>query len=477
MVDQPTISALSAFIASERRSLISSPAYANSPFTRAMGRRAASANKTKILNQYFSSKPRRRTIRNPELLLYKKKEDEFRSGICPLFDRKFRPIAARLTDRTSAHYEVKDFSFVRNPVGTLAQLSEIVELSAIYIDVKLDFLDEVCDDVAPYIILAELLKRVPRVFGGGLITKQVLAVLRAVGLARALGINRVHGKKGGINELVLPFKLVERAPPGVFGDQDHQLRPQYKERVSDDFCDHLSAWLSLHDLELKPEAHGSISNSITEALDNAERHGRPDVDDGMGDWAIAGFSRLWMDDNNDVRISCSFSIVSRGATIAESLATASQAVSNRIDQYVNTHKGRRRDEALLRTIMAVQDGVTRVAEASQDKRGGVGLLSLAAFIADLGETTSADLQSVFTILSGSSCLRITGPFRKGVVSDDSSLRTLWFNEKNCSTEPPSSAHAFTVGTRFDGAILSANFTFDPGHLLRKESDEPRDGQD
>ena len=86
--------------------------------------------------------------------------------------------------------------------------------------------------------------------------------------------------------------MVTRIHPRKFSDPNHQLRPQAKEKVADDFCEAIEAWLKPHNIILSPDAQGSIVESITEALDNAERHGWPENEDDLGDWSMAGFCRL-----------------------------------------------------------------------------------------------------------------------------------------------------------------------------------------
>jgi hypothetical protein len=360
---------------------------------------------------------------------------------------------------------LKDFSFARNTKGTLAQLRNLVESSARYVDVQLDFVDDECDDVAPYIVLSHLMRSLPPVFSGGLIHMEVAAVLDAVGLDKPLGLNHFTSFKHKRHP-ILPFKMAYRAPPGYFGDKDHQLRPQYKEFIADKFCNALESWLAMYEWELTPEGQGGLVNSLNEALDNAERHGHPTVDGGMGDWSMAGFSRL-VRTGDDFRLECSVAIVSAGSTIAESLVTAAPDVSARISSYVAAHSSSRLREPLLKTVMALQDGVTRVSEASEGRRGGVGLMTLVNLFGELGETDNADLQSVFTILSGTSCLRVTSPYRHGTARENSTLRELWFNDENCATLPPSANHAFSIKEDLAGTVLSACFKIDPEFLSRK----------
>ncbi len=461
---------LAAFLSAKRQEFLSSPYYASSPRARALGRRLASAHRSAILRVLSAGGPKRKVIKSPRLLLYKVRPDPLRDKLSPKFMTRWKNISERLKDRKRSHIILSELSFSRNPEGTLAQLRDVVRAASTSMDIQIDFLDSRCDDVAPYIVLSHLMRALPPVFSGGSIALEVAAVIEAVGLDKYLGITKIFTSRHR-DYPILPFKMARRVPPGYFGDQDHQLRPQYKEYIADRFCNALESWLATHDQELTPEAAGSLINSITEALDNAERHGRPEVDGGMGDWSMAGFSRLIEGDDGDTRLECSVSIVSAGATIAESLETAAPNVRDRIERYVQTHapKGTER-RASMRTVMALQDGVTRVSEASEASRGGVGLMTLVNLFAELGDTDNDALQSVFTILSGSSCLRVTSPYRRGVRGENSTLRELWFNDENCATRAPSASYVFEIEDEFAGTILSACFTIDPEFLNRKLSE-------
>lgn len=460
--------ALSAFLQNKRRHALDNVAKGDGA-RRAITKRLAREASSKILSSVYPDTPRK-VVKSPNLLLYRRKPSLLRDRLCPEFEASWLEISQRLRARGQDRIRLTDFSFARNPTGTLKQLRTIVERAATCIELKLDFVDEVCDDVAPYIVLAHLMQGLPPVFTGGTINHEVAAVVEAVGLDRPLGINYIGGSEHR-KKLILPFRMMRRVPPGFFGDQDHQLRPQYKELVADRFCTALDTWLSTHDFELTPEAAESLVSSITEALDNAERHGAAEVDGGMGDWSMAGFSRLVVTPARQTRLECSVAIVSVGSTISQSLQTASGEVSSRIDSYVHAHSGvfapglgRRK---LLRTVMALQDGVTRVEAASSAGRGGVGMMTLANLFAELGDTDEATLESIFTILSGDSCLRVTAPYRNGSPREGSTMRELWFNDTNGPEEPPSPNHAFTASEEFAGTVLSACFTIDPDYVQRR----------
>lgn len=458
--------ALSAFLSRKKERILSSPHFSGSPSQRARGRREFARIRSKILAKAYGKGKQRFVAQSPKLLLYRNSPDHLRDTLCPKFMSRWIPIEKRIGRKAGAEITLSNFSFARNPKGTLLQIRNIARLAAHRMGVRINFTDSKCDDVAPYVVLAQVMKSLPPVFSGGMINREVASVLESVGLDKMLGVRRLVRDTSPFP--IFPFQMVFRAPPGFFGDQEHLLRPQYKEYIADRFCSALDSWLEAKGFELTPNGAQALVVSITEALDNAERHGCPEIDDGLGDWSMGGFARIIHDGSEIHRIECSVAIVSIGSTISSSLQTAGPKVSDLVDGYVSLQKRRfGTDINLARTIAAVQDGITRIEAASQANRGGIGLLTLAEIFADLGDTDQAELQSVFTILSGNSCLRLTTPYRKGLPPPGTTLRKLWFNAANDGNMEPDANHAFKIDEMFAGTILSACFCIDPAYLQRK----------
>ena len=352
---------------------------------------------------------------------------------------------------------------------SLEQLRNVTSLAARCIDVQLNFIDEKCQDISAYMVLSLLMKKLPRVFMRGMINPEIAKVLQSFGIARSLGIGRIQLHVPP-RSLILPFRMVTRVQPRKFGDSEHQLKPQASERVADRFCSAMEAWLALHKIQLSAAAQGSIVETITEALDNAERHGWPD-EDGLGDWSMAGFCRLNVSDAAEISVDCCFAIVNVGETISESLDSASVDVRRRIDSYLKDHASSNKGRVeSLRTVMALQDGITRIAEANDSHRGGIGLMELTTIVAELGGLGEGDIDSRLSIVSGSSHLRIMHPYRSGEAPTGSRMRELWFNDANCASQPPDPNHVMTMTEHFPGTIIAARFSIDPAYLVRKISE-------
>ncbi len=319
---------ISAFLLAKKEQILRSPYFSGDPSRRAKGKREFARVRSKILDSEYGRDRRRHTVRSTKLLLYSATEDHLRDILCPNFLNRWVPIKERLGSPAGPEITLSNFSFARNPSGTLEQIRNIARLASRSIGIRINFTDDKCDDVAPYMVLAQIMKALPPVFSGGLINREVAAVLESVGLDSMLGVNR--GKKASSPFPILPFRMAFRAPPGVFGDREHQLRPQYKEFIADQFCSALNTWLEAKGFELTDVGIEALIVSITEALDNAERHGCPEVDGGMGDWSMGGFARIIHDGQTIQRIECSVAIVSIGSTIAESLQTAGPRVAGLI---------------------------------------------------------------------------------------------------------------------------------------------------
>lgn len=464
---------LSAFLEERARKHRRHVTFGTSAVARMIGKRKARELRQAYIKQLFTTDSmKRRILSRPGALLFAARPHRLRDAMCPDFISKFVPMRRRLRQRARDEVVWTDFSFAKNPEATLDKLVQLISVCGKKADLQLIFADEDCDDVTPYIVLARLREALPPVISGGRITAAVEEVITAVGMRENLRIGTIQRLTKGKDYVVSAFKMRSRTPPGAFGDKDHQLRPQYKEWVADQFVDTLNGWIGEHQLELTDEAAGSFTRAIGEALDNAERHG--DALEGVeGDWSIAAFSRLQFDDAGHPLLRCSVGMVSVGATISESLESAAEPIRDHIAKYVNGHTSILRSSAkpeALRTIMALQDGITRDAAAFAGRRGGVGFMELIDVFAEMGENGRENLDSVFTIISGRTCIRVTGPYRQGKKRGSWS-RELWFNAANDPASPPSKEHVVTLNHSFPGVILSACFTIDPEHLRNKINDD------
>jgi hypothetical protein len=464
-IDQRDV-AVSLFLKDQKKRFLRTSRFGGNPSRRAEGKRFWRRKATKFLDAVYRRRGNRRgSLKNIQAFFFKPGTAVDRDGLNPTFLKNWIPMRRRLAHRSVEELSLENFSFAKNPHGTLERLRELTHLCTIYPDLRMNFLDTDCDDVTPYIVLAHLSRSLPPIISGGRMTGEVSEVIDAVGMRSALRIGSIGRKNRGSNGLVSAFRLVDRAPPGAFGDEDYLLRPQLKERVADKFCDTLNLWLGNHDLELTEGAESSFVRALGEALDNAERHGASRVEGGEGDWSIAAFSKLIANDSQ-LLLRCSVGIVSVGATISDSLISAADQIRDRIDGYVGRHTplfAAKHSSECLRTVMALQDGITRVEKATIGRRGGVGFMELIDIFGELGDNGRDDMPSVFTIISGKACIKVTAPHNRGILREDG-MRQLWFNDSNDANVAPNHEHVFSLENAFPGVILSACFTIDPTYL-------------
>ena len=417
---------------------------------------------------------RRRVINNPEVLAYKMRPDDFRDDFVGGFKANWTEMSKRLREKSVRSIDLEHFSLVQDPKGALDLLAQAVDAAAQYPDVKLNFIDQQCDDLSPYILLARLREGLPPIFTGGLITQELRKVVDAVGLRKPLRMAPFKYKKRH-DFLISAFPLHRRIVPSKLMDKEHQLRPQHKEKVAEAFVDTLNEWLGENEdaaIELTADAETNLISTIGEMLDNAERHGDLKSDSQVGDWWIAGFRRMGLGPDDQLILDCSVSIMSLGTTISESLETASQAISDEINAYVALHTSKSCDRELLRTIMALQDGITRKPEISDRHLGGTGFMHLITTFATLGHNVIPGKEPLITIVSGNSCIRITPPYiYPKRAAGATGPRELWLNAANTRSVPPDIKHAFRISRRLPGTIVSVRFSIDAKHLVESIRDD------
>ncbi len=379
----------------------------------------------------------------------------------------WRPARTRIRPKVMTEVRLDVFSFLDDPETTMQALKRIAQSECEDLEAQIHFPDGFCTDIAPYLVLSELWPSMAPVFRGGHMSVPTQKVVEAVGLRRALDI-----RLQGVTNLqdIWAFPLQRRRPADTSTSIDRDLEPQSREKVADRFCDAVDVWLGRPEIrrELTPEGRAWITSIIGELLDNAERHARPLTKD--GDWSTAAFLARRVEGSETV-YRCYMAFLSVGDTIGDSLRTCAPRVGQELERYCNMHetltrRGQSRDT--LRTLFALQDGVTRDAVADNDDRGGVGFQEVMQFVNELGGTSKQGHEPRITIVSGSSCITLRPPYilghRKG---DPSNPRVIWFNPENSPTVPPDRSHVFDLSERFSGTIISVAFTLDPDYLNAK----------
>lgn len=407
--------------------------------------------------------------------------------------RRFRPSAlldkifptrttphgwVRLQERdssTDVSIDLDMFSFLDNPHGTIEGLRMIAEAEASAPGAKINFNDEYCLDVAPFMLLMECWEQMIPIFEGGYMNLPMQKVLASVGIPQAMGIG-VRGVRDF--EDVWAFPLARRRGAGSTASKFSYTDVQSREIVSDEFCDALDMWLSEVDMTLTSSGTGWIKNILGELLENAERHGDGGRRDGA--WSVSGFMARRKDKETDEWVfHVRLGIVNFGDIFSKSLERALPEVNKQLDAYVEDmkSKGAPQSRDTLRTLAALQDGVTCVPEADAEDRGGYGLQEMLDLVALLGETGARERKPRITIVSGSSCIQLRDPYICGERMDGKdSPRVLWCNDNNSKETPPDVAYVFDLASALPGTCISIGFILDQ-HYYQQSSLEGAEDED
>lgn len=377
---------------------------------------------------------------------------------------RWLPIAQRNNIETRI-IDLENFSFLKDPAGTMKGLQEILKAECECLDVRINFKDSHCLDVTPFMVLVEAWGDMIPIFSGGEMDLPMQKVLSAVGFEKALNVTFA-----GISTYsdVWAFPLMRRRNPGASASNHIYSDVPTRDIAADRFCDAINEWLGTPEilLELTEAGRGKIKTVLIEVLENAERHS-----DGIrrdGSWSISGFlARREEADGTHVYRAC-IGILSVGDTFSDSLNRALPDQRREIEGYTESirAKGAKQSVPTLRTLAALQDGVTCVPEADRDGRGGVGLMEMLDLVSLLGQTDSPLRRPEVSIISGASCIHLKTPYEKGMLEQDASgaIRLQWFNEENSARVPPDDKHVFDLEHFLPGTAISISFTLDTAYL-------------
>ncbi|MCK1275468.1 hypothetical protein IVB46_09515 [Bradyrhizobium sp. 61] len=379
--------------------------------------------------------------------------------LLPNREKQWIPIMRRDRD-TIAEVELKNFSIIEHPEGTVQAIKKLAEVSCVALDAQLHFADAYCTDIAAYLVLAEVWPALSHVYRGGRISVPTQKVIDAVRLRSALSM---RFPREGENSDVWAFPLHRRRPSKISKSVERNLAPQTREKVADGFCEAVDQWLGITaDLELTEEGRAKFANLIGELLDNAERHSELSKD---GSWSIAAFMARRQEDGQEV-YRCYMGFLSEGTSIAESLQTAAPTVRSEVDEYSKLHERAGQSKDTLATLMALQDTITRDAAATAGSRGGIGFQDVLEFVTMFGATEAESRGPRFTIISGRSCIQLRPPYMNGMKAGPGEPRLLWCNPSNSPAVPPDKDFVFDIEDHFAGTIVGLSFVLDSENLRK-----------
>jgi hypothetical protein len=189
----------------------------------------------------------------------------------------------------------------------------------------------------------------------------------------------------------------------------------------------------------------------------------------IGNWTVGGVMTRNVKTNGDEEFRCSIALVSIGQTIANSLSTAASTVKSDVEEYVRSHAQLQPD--ILKTVIALQDGITCDPNASTNQRGGIGFQEIIKLITHLGSTNIPENQPKVVVVSGKACIKLSHPYnvQSQPLYTSSKVsgtwrRELWLNSQNVRTIPPDPQCIAWLPRHFPGTIVTTSFTLDSKYL-------------
>ncbi len=366
--------------------------------------------------------------------------------------------------KTANRIRLKNFSFVDNPKDTLERLRDIAIADAQGQPYYVDFLDSTCFDIAPYLTFGLIRREMQTsLCKGGKIQDELCDVISSLGMNRFL--NMRYSLKPGANA-IQPFPMIQQSRR-LSTANDHHLEKTRKEAAAGRFAESLDSWLHNIGYELNDAGLDNVRAFVGEILDNT-RHAILSVNgEGDSDWCIAGFLARRKRADGSVQLACHLALISLGRCVAETLDNASKTLPDlkrRIDDYCNKHTGYNRayDRDALITAMSLTDRITCQPPESTVK-AGCGMSTFIGLINFLGAGQRLDELPAFTIVSGTSCVRVNHPFNNMVEHKDQDgniTRFQCFNPQQNGSLPPSGDHVYKLPFKFPGTVIAARFFLD-----------------
>lgn len=400
---------------------------------------------------------------------YEYKPHTLLDGLCSKRKAKFKDLAYSRSRRGFKIIDLRNMSFTHNPRETMERLAEIVERDCDSLALRVNFHDEYCLDVGPFLVLSSMWKDLQVERPGGDISEPMGKVLNALEIDQELEMLVPIGQRG--HQDVYPVPILNRRRAGTSKSGTRFLDDQTYEKIAGRLTLAIDGWLTMTASQsLNRRGRRNVLKLVTETLNNAERHGDIFENGNDGDWAVGGFMARRSADGADV-FRCHLAFLSTGTTIEETIATAGEPTKSAMQTYVERHRraigSRERADGHLRTVYALQDGVTRSAAATADKRNGTGFQDILEFYSDLAGGISPDGTASLAIVSGHTCVLCNGAYMSGTKKlGGDSERELWFNEPNDRNFPPDAANVIELGPCLKGTLISMAFTLDLEYLER-----------
>ena len=397
----------------------------------------------------------------------KASESIFMNGLYPIRNSNWVMPSRRMNEGIRRRIHVKDFSFLHNPNRAIRSLVEIAEVESSCLSAHIDFDDDRCMDIGPWLALAVMRSEMSNIFTGGKISNAMSKIVDAVDLSKALGMG-VNPDWSGQKD-VWAMRYIQRRPAGTSTSLHRHTEPQTKEFAAGHVTEVLEEWLNESSKALTNDGERILLTMVGETLDNAERHARPDTPvSNDGDWLLSGFMALREGSNGTLKHHCHVAMMSVGMPIEETLEAAHPDVKKTMQNYVVKHSrslgGLEYPVKHLRTITALQDKISCDPTTVTGRRGGTGLRDIIRVFTDLCDDEDPKLCQKMAIVSGRTCLHIPPELGNQTSVPADKKFNIWFNSTNDELTPPELKYLTELEADFRGTLVTMSFVLDPGYI-------------
>lgn len=417
-------------------------------------------------------RPSKRLAYTKNTLLARRRDCEFLDAFVPNRATKWK---TKLKDRKiGTEVECRDFSFIDNPNATFQSLMKIAEAECNSVNFRINFVDDYITDVGPYIVLGLMRESMAPFVSGGKLSPRVAKVIEAIRLREILKM-KSFGRVSASD--VWPLPIQQRRNTGRSRSQHIAMEPTTVEFTADAIVDKVNAWFGLinqNPYELSPRGASKLRGMVGEILNNAERHSHPDGD---GTWMTAGFmARREINVNGASKFShiVNLCFFNPGLPLSDTIINGPKNIKVQIGSYQEIHSKSKLSNETLATVLALQDGISRVEQDDADEpTGGTGLMDVVEFCNEIGQKFTSGESPKIVLISGRAYIKFEKPYLYGCDKEDSARRIQWFNVQNDARTTPDSSHVKDLAFRFPGTLITARFTLD-GSIDESERDGKSD---
>lgn len=281
----------------------------------------------------------------------------------------------------------------------------------------------------------------------------------------------------------LPFHL--KADSRAHFDEDHVERFETIKgghSISANKADETATKLTIYfnkclktqNMELNNEGKRVLGRILGEVISNCEIHGGD-----SSTWYTQGHYQI-KEDNSYGEMQLLF--LNLGETIYEDLKKHSSSetkqklchIMKEQRRYINS----RWDEEMIYTVLALQEGISRLRDKSIDgyEGRGSGTVSMIEMFYDIGKSQNG-LKPQMTIVSGNTQIKFTDNykmkpmlFKDDVVFETGEKQIIAFNDENDIYAPANSNNVIKMSQFFPGTVISLKFYLDGRYIINKKKE-------